>query len=193
MERRILNEFVTFVPGINSTRVQKQFEDSSISYYDQAAFDSDYNYEDGSGREEVSDIFSEDLSLAEGDVVISNSLQLATIVGKGNSGKIPSLNFTKVVFDSEVLDKHYFIYLFNAYSDVKRQKERELQGTGAILRIPIKALRQIVIPFVPLVEQQKIGRAYHENLKLQSKLSKYTALMEKFVGSVLEENLKERR
>lgn len=50
------------------------------------------------------------------------------MVGKANAGKVPSLNFTKVEFKHDRLDKRYFIYLFNAYRDVKRQKERELQG-----------------------------------------------------------------
>ena len=60
------------------------------------------------------------------------------------------------------------------------------------MRIPIKALNELVIPIISMEEQQKIGKAYNEMLKLQSKLTKYTELIEKFVGTVLEENLKER-
>lgn len=116
---------------------------------------------------------------------------MATIVGKTNAGKVPSLNFTKVEFHSEHLDKHYFIYLFNAYSAVRRQKERGLQGTGSILRIPIKTLNEIEIPIIPLEKQKKIGQAYKKILQLQGELKKYDALMEQFVYSVLEENLKE--
>lgn len=186
-------DFVTFVPGINPTRAEKQFATEKIHYYDQAAFERDYNHEGRFMKIHPSEFFKEGISLSAGDVVISNSMQLATIVGKGNDGLAPSLNFTKVEFNNIGLDKRYFIYLFNAYSGVKRQKERELQGTGPILRIPIKALNDIFIPIVSIEEQRKIGKAYSEMLKLQSKLIKYTELLEKFVGSVLEENLKESR
>ena len=188
-----MHDFVTFVPGINPTRAKKQFGTEKIDYYDQAAFERDYNHEDGFMEGDPIGSFEEGISLTAGDVVISNSMQLAAMVGNSNGGKVPSLNFTKVEFINDGLDKRYFIYLFNAYSGVKRQKERELQGTGVVLRIPIKALNEIIIPIVSMEEQLKIGKAYSEMLKLQSKLSKYTELMEKFVESVLEENLKENR
>lgn len=191
LEQRKICEFVTFVPGINPTRAEKQFGKQDIDYYDQAAFDRDYNHEDCSVEFNTSLSFKEDISLCAGDVVISNSMQLAAIVGNCNAGKVPSLNFTKVEFNDGKLDKKYFAYLFNAYSGVKRQKEKELQGTGYILRIPIKALNEIIIPIVSMKEQQKIGKAYSDMLKMQSKLTKYSELLEKFVGAVLEGNLKE--
>lgn len=184
-----MSELVTFVPGINPTRAQSRFKGMEISYYDQTAFESDMNQE-GLLPERPLESFAAE-TLKSGDVVISNALQLATIVGKTNAGKVPSLNFTKVEFHSEHLDKHYFIYLFNAYSAVRRQKERGLQGTGSILRIPIKTLNEIEIPIIPLEKQKKIGQAYKKILQLQGELKKYDALMEQFVYSVLEENLKE--
>lgn len=185
-------EFVTFIPGINPTRTEKQFASKKFDYYDQAAFESDYNHEKGFMKKKPFEFFEDGISLKAGDVIISNSMQLATIVGNINAGKVPSLNFTKVNFTNSGLDKGYFIYLFNTYSGVKRQKDRELQGTGPIMRIPIKALNEIVIPIISMEEQQKIGKAYSEMLKLQSKLTKYIKLIEKLVGSILEENLKER-
>ena len=193
MERRKLSEFVTFVQGINTTRVEKQFGTININYYDQAAFERDYKHEDGFVNKKGAHTFNAGLSLEVGDVVISNSLRIATVVGASNAGKVPSLNFTKVEFHSQSLDKLYFIYLFNIYSDVRRQKERELQGTGSILRIPIKALNQIVIPIVSLEEQQKIGKIYTETLRIQSKLNRCAELMEQLVGAVLEENLEGRK
>ncbi len=38
LDKRKINEFVTFVPGINPTRAQKQFGTQKINYYDQASF-----------------------------------------------------------------------------------------------------------------------------------------------------------
>lgn len=191
MKKRQIRDFITFVPGINQSRAEKQFGAQCINYYDQSSFDADYNHDNGFAKEDLEEISENNISLNEGDVVISNSLQLATIVGKNNVGKVLSLNFTKVEFDNGLLDKRYFLYLFNAYKDVKRQKERELQGNGAVQRIPLLSLGQIVIPVVPLEEQKKIGMAYTETLMLQSKLNRYADLIEQFTGSILEENLKE--
>ncbi|MBA4532551.1 restriction endonuclease subunit S [Brevibacillus halotolerans] len=190
MEKRGLKEFVTFVPGINPTRAQKQFGTQVINYYDQLSFEADYNHEDVVVEDESKSLSQNNLSLNEGDVVISNSLQLATMVGKNNVGKVLSLNFTKIQFDSEQLDKKYFLYLFNAYKEVRRQKERELQGSGPVQRIPLRALGEIVVPVVPLKEQKKIGAIYAETLKLQSKLNKYADLIEQFTGSIIDETLK---
>ncbi|WP_242271295.1 restriction endonuclease subunit S [Bacillus cereus group sp. BfR-BA-01310] len=190
LEKRKINEFVTFVPGINPTRAQKQFGTQKINYYDQASFEADYNHEDVVVEDKAKPLFQNNLSLNEGDVVISNSLQLATIVGKNNVGKVLSLNFTKIEFDNGRLDEGYFLFLFNAYKDVRRQKERELQGIGPILRIPLRALGEIIVPVVPIEEQKKIGAIYLETLKLQNKLNKYANLIEQFTSSILEENLR---
>lgn len=189
LEKRGLKEFVTFVPGINPTRAQKQFGTPDINYYDQASFEADYNHEDVVVEDESKSLSQNNLSLNEGDVVISNSLHLATMVGKKNVGKVLSLNFTKIQFDSEQLDQRYFLFLFNAYKDVRRQKERELQGSGPVLRIPLRALGEIIVPVAPLEEQKKIGAIYVETLKLQSKLNKYSDLIEQFTISIIEENL----
>ena len=192
LEKRGLKEFVTFVPGINPTRAQKQFGTKVMNYYDQPSFESDYSHEDVVVEDESKSVSQNNLSLNEGDVVISNSLQLATMVGKKNVGKVLSLNFTKIDFDSEQLDKRYFLFLFNAYKDVRRQKERELQGNGPVLRIPLRALEEIIVPVVPFEEQKKIGVIYAETLKLQSKLNKYADLIEQFASSIIEETLKEK-
>ncbi|MGG3132244.1 restriction endonuclease subunit S [Bacillus pumilus] len=188
MEKSKLNKFVTFVPGINPTRAQKQFETQEIKYYDQASFEADYHREDVAVEEKAKS--QNNLSLNEGDVVISNSLQLATIVGENNVGKVLSLNFTKIEFDSEQLDKRYFLYLFNAHKDVKQQKERGSQGSGLILRIPLRALGEMIVPIVPIEEQKKIGTIYVETMKLQNKLSQYADLIGQFTSSVIEETLK---
>lgn len=190
LEKRALKEFVTFVPGINPTRAQKQFGIEIINYYDQSSFEADYNHEDVVVEDESKSLSQNNLSLNEGDVVISNSLQLATMVGKNNVGKVLSLNFTKIKFDSEQLDKRYFLFLFNAYKEVRRQKERELQGVGPVLRIPLRSLGEITVPVVPLEEQKKIGAIYSETLKLQSKLNQYADLIGQFTSSIIEETLK---
>lgn len=191
MLQRKLNEFVTFVPGINPTRSEKQYGTKDINYYDQSSFEKDYNHYDGTSLK-INKKKYDNLALSEGDIVVSNALQLATIVSHWNTGKVPSLNFTKVEFKNDELDKRYFVYLFNVYREVQRQKERELQGNGPILRIPIKALSEIKIPFIGLEGQKQTGKAYIEMLKLQGKLNRYSELIEQFTGALLEENLEEK-
>ncbi|MBA4538352.1 restriction endonuclease subunit S [Bacillus aquiflavi] len=190
MEKRALKELVTFVPGINPTRAQRQFGNEIINYYDQASFEADYNHEEIVAEDGVKSLSLNTPSLNECDVVISNSLQLATMVGKDNVGKVLSLNFTKIEFDSEELDKRYFLFLFNAYKEVRRQKERELQGVGPVLRIPLRSLGEITVPVIPLEEQKKIGAIYSETLKLQSKLKQYADLIGQLTSSIIEETLK---
>lgn len=189
LKKRKISEFVRFVPGINPTRARKQYGTDEINYYDQAAFERDYNHKHGFVEEEIIENILAGLALQKGDVVISNSMQLATMVGDANAGKVPSLNFTKVEFCDDRLDKRYFIYLFNSYRDIRRQKERELQGNGPILRIPIKSLKKLEIPVISLEKQAKIGRAYIETLKLQAKLNTYGKLVGEFTERILEESI----
>ena len=42
-----------FVPGINPTRARKQYGTDEINYYDQAAFERDYNHKHGFVEEEI--------------------------------------------------------------------------------------------------------------------------------------------
>lgn len=190
LKRVALKDFVSFVPGINQTRAQKQFGVETVNYYDQQSFDADYKHIEMFIENEMSILSIDNLALNEGDVVINNSLQLATMVGKNNVGKVLSINFTKVEIDKKQLDKRYFIFMFNVYKDVKRQKERELQGSGPVLRIPLRALGEITIPVVPLEEQKNIGKIYMETMKLQGKLNRYSYLLEQFTNSIIEETLK---
>lgn len=186
-----LKEFVTFVPGINQSRAATQLESKTIKFYDQDSFNQDYHYKEVNMDEDLFNTSkSDNLSLDKGSVVISNSLNLATLVGESNVNKVLSLNFTKVEFNKKELDKRYFLYLFNVSKEIQRQKERKLQGSGLVLRIPIKTLEDLDIPLIPLEEQKKIGQIYSEVLKLQGKLSRYSNLIEKMTHSILEESVK---
>lgn len=186
MGKYFLRECVSFTPGINPSRVQV----SNSEFYDQNDFVNDYNFEET----EKASVGTEDfLRVKEGDVVISVVMRQAAIVSKGNDGKILTLNFIKVDFNNDVLDEKYFLYLFNSYSVVKRQKERMLQGTGAVLKIPVKSLRDIEIPVISMLEQMKIGEAYKKAVCLNNYLEKYKCLIRKCVNSILEESVKGRR
>lgn len=190
MEIRRLSEFVDFDPGINQTRAEKKLGQQEISYYDNQSFERDLkkiqikrevqNYQPN---------FSE-FAVQLGDVVINNTTQLAAIVGPTNVGRVLSLNFTRVNFNSSQLDQNYFVYLFNEYTDLQKQKAQQLQGTGTTVRITSKALEHFVIPVIPLAEQQKMGLAYTKVIELQSNLTLYGSLLEDLTKSMLKDNLK---
>ena len=191
MKKKKITHFVKFSPGINQSRAEKQFKNKKIDYYDQAAFELDFNQEQLELFNFKEDSTTTELSLKANDVVISNTLQMATIVGKVNEGKVLPINFIQVDFINEKLDKNFFVYLFNANKGIKRQKDRETQGIGSVQRISLRSLEQLVIPWVPLDEQKKIGMAYKEMLKIQNRLNQYSGLLERLTNGVLEDVLDE--
>ena len=156
-----LGDLLSFTAGVNPTRIEKQNQES-LQFYDHASFESDlYQKSFVLGTDELNET---SLSLVAGDVVISSPSRLAAIVGADSEGKLLTLNFIKVNIKGR-LDKFYFLYLFNQSRDVQRQKERELQGTGTSMRIPVKSLERIRIPLLPIEEQKKIGQAYQQLLE----------------------------
>ncbi|GAX47038.1 restriction endonuclease subunit S [Pseudolactococcus reticulitermitis] len=190
MKKIKLSDLVLLVPGINPTRAKEQNENQEINYYDQNAFNLDSDYLVNDRDTEMTDIKQNANSLVEGTVLISNSVQLATKVGSLNAGKILSLNFTEVRFISDKLDKNYFLYLFNIFRDVQKQKEREKMGL-TIQRIPIKALNDMVIPLPNLEKQKQIGGIYIESLKLQMALKRKSNLINQLTNEMLEKNMKD--
>lgn len=92
-----LNDYVTFLPGINPTKLKKQFGDLALDYYDQASFDADYLHMDRVHESETNHQTNPDV-LKVGDIIISNSTYQAAIVSESNAGKVPTLNFSKVEF-----------------------------------------------------------------------------------------------
>lgn len=185
MDRR-LSDYVTFVSGVNPTRANKQIDDV-IVYYEQSDFNNDFNHLDGYEIEENLSDFGKQ-TLKEGDIVISNNQQKAVMIGKSNAGKVISLNFTKVEFKKQTLDKNYFLYLFNSNKSIQRQKEREQQG-NVLQKLSTKALGELKIPVIPLEKQKKIGEAYSKTLKLQGELIRYSTLLEQFSTQILEKTL----
>lgn len=185
MDRR-LSDYVTFVSGVNPTRANKQIDDV-IVYYEQSDFNNDFNHLDGYEIEENLSDF-EKHTLKEGDIVISNNQQKAVMIGKSNAGKVISLNFTRVEFKKQTLDKNYFLYLFNSNKAIQRQKEREQQG-DVLQKLSTKALGELKIPVIPLEKQKKIGEAYSKTLKLQGELIRYSTLLEQFSTQILEKTL----
>lgn len=190
IEKRRLMEFVKLTPGINQTRIKQSGNISDIELYDQSLFEKDF-FGDTEPNKILSDgIAKVDVTVVEGDVVINQMKQTAAIISAANSGKVLTMNFIKVDFLNKNLDKRYFVYLFNANQNVAKQKERETQGTAAVLKIPIRAMEQIEIPCLNLEEQRKIGMSYKKMLLLKRKYEELANNNEMMTLAVLEQRTK---
>lgn len=190
LEKRKLGELMNFIPGVNTTRAEKQLGNIEINYYDQASFEIDYTHENNIKQDKVEGVATESIPrLRKGDVIISNALRKATIVGVNNVGKIPTLNYTKVEMDETKFDKRYFLYLFNVSNNVERQKEKELTGLSTKQRLSLKSMKELSVPVPAIEEQRKIGEMYIEVIKMQSYLKRYLELMKQLMMTVVEERL----
>ena len=189
---RKLREIVRLSPGVNPTRIKKQYGLKKLDYYDQTSFDNDNlcKNETDFDSSEISLPKYNDFVLCEGDVVISNASYKAAIVSRGNGGKVLSNNFIKVEFISDKLDKDYFLFIFNQHDNLQKQKVRDIQMNGIIQRITVQSIYEMRIPILDIEEQKKIGKVYVETLKLQNKLASYSALLEKLSFAILESNVK---
>ncbi len=200
MLKKRIDEIAWLEPGINLSKYENRIAEG-VQYYDQASFEADYGY----GQEHNNDISAAGNKIAalssatnasaatvkEGDIVISSGASLSAIVGKANAGKVLSNNFIKATLNTKLLDKRYFLYIFNANNAIQRQKSRGMQGTTAVQRITLKTLGEMSIPVAPLSKQKKIGEIYSESIKLQNRLTHYASLIEVFTCAMLEETTKE--
>lgn len=189
IENRRVDEYVKLTPGINQSRREKYGLNECDEFYDQSSFESDFENMTKSLFNNNEQIYDPAIFVNEGDILISNSMQLATVVSSNNAGKVLSLNFIKVEFDDTLLDKGYFIYIFNAYKGFQRQKERESQGSGSVLRLTLTSISRMIIPYPPFDKQRRIGESYLEMLNIQKHLRKYTTLIEQLTLTIMEDNL----
>lgn len=187
---RKLAEFVKLTPGINQTRLKQAGNMNEIQLYDQRLFEKDFLIDTEPNQILFGEIAKADAKVLNGDVVINQMKQAAAIVSANNSGKVLSMNFIKVDFLNEDLDKRYFVYLFNANREVARQKEREIQGTAAVLKMPIRSIEQIKIPYLDLEEQQKIGLTYKRMLSMKKKYEDLARNKELLTLEILERKIR---
>jgi restriction endonuclease S subunit len=165
--KRKLGDLLMLQQGVNQTRIKKDKDFYGYVLYDQSSFEEDLMTDTVPNKQYDTD--KKELILSKGDIVINAMQQEAAIVGRVNAGKILPTNFVKVIFLNKNLDKRYFVYLFNANKTFQRQKEREVQGTAAVMRIPMKSIKKLEIPFIGIEDQKKIGLAYTRMMSLKKK------------------------
>lgn len=176
------DNFIDFVQGVNQSRIER-LDDYEL-LYDNSCFNLDYEsmYTNAKSLN-----FSKDINyLVSGDIVISISLQKATVVSMENEGKILPINFVKVNFKDERLDKTYFLYLMNFNKIVKKCIDRNVQGSGIVQRITLNSLGKIEIELPEMEIQKRIGEVYLQMIKMQKKINEYSNLIGKMTYSILE-------
>lgn len=190
INKKKIADFVKLTQGINQTRL-KQSGTYDIVLYDQSSFEEDLLIDTTPNDVYYNEELRAQDGVSVGDVVINTMKQTAAIVSKENAGKILSMNFLKVDFINGGIDKRYFVYLFNANKMMKRQKDRETQGTYAVLKIPISSLKELEIPYISLEDQRKIGLAYTKMMATKRKYQKLMEANELLTLEILEQKTKQ--
>ena len=189
INKKKIADFVKLTQGINQTRL-KQSGTYDIVLYDQSSFEEDLLIDTTPNDVYFNEELRAQDGVSVGDVVINTMKQTAAIVSQENAGKILSMNFLKVDFINGGIDKRYFVYLFNANKMMKRQKERETQGTYAVLKIPISSLKELEIPYLRLEDQRKVGLAYTKMMATKRKYQKLMESTELLTLEILEQKTK---
>lgn len=182
MKKR-LRDFVDMMQGVNSTRIKNK---EAVVLYDQTDFEHDL-LEAAMPNENLGKSEKGDFLIKEGDIIINSMKQQATIASSQSVGKTLTMNFLKVDFLNEELDKRFFVYLFNENRQMKRLKEREAQGTtSSVQKIPINSLKSLEVPAIPLERQKQIGRTYADLLAFRKKQLEVLEQNNKFTLEILE-------
>ena len=192
-----LKEFVKVEQGENPERLMKKIQ-QEVVFYDQESFETDGVYVD---KREGHHLYNGDLAgytknfiirkmQQTGDIIISLATEQAVIGSPANNGKVYTLNFVKLtVEDKETFDPYYLLYLFNESSSIKRQLEKNRQGSSGIKRLTLRNLENLEIPVRDAETHQKIGQAYKELLELEKNLEEYKSGMKIAVKSLLEKEI----
>lgn len=186
--KKMIREIAELLPGINQSRVDRFNNDENSCFYDQGMFEVDLNEMYKNVNLTTSSLDEASYVLNAGDIVISNSMQLATIVGSSAKQRILTLNFVKVKLDNDI-DRAYFVYLFNLNKEIQKQKEKETQSMGLVQRITLKSLETIEIPILKKEQCERIGNVYIQMLRNQDYLNKYANLIGMLTYSMLEQSL----
>lgn len=179
----MLKDYVQLVQGVNPTRHNKLSRDEE--YYDQQAFEADLMIDSSLLKNS-----SNENTVQEGDVLINQMKQKAVIVSKKNAGKVFTINFIKVIFLDSRLDKKYFVYLYNENEYLKKQKDKNIQGS-TLQKIPLHLIEQFDIPILPIEEQKRIGDTYFMLLSLihntQERMTKHQLLTRQILEKYIQE------
>lgn len=165
-----LKNMVEFVSGSPQFRI---IETSDISapqytYYGQSDLEADLVDMDpnGSDGKQVR-TFDKVNTLCQGDVVFSLISGKSAIVGVKHRGYLYTQNYVKLVTGDKV-DSKYLAFLLNEDPFIKKQFQKELQGSQ-VLKYTLKQVKELELPDLPPIDRQRIiGDIYFYQLRLEA-------------------------
>ncbi|WP_334075011.1 restriction endonuclease subunit S [Paenibacillus sp. A14] len=174
-----LKNMVEFVSGSPQFRI---IETSDISapkytYYGQSDLEADLVDMDSNGSDgKQVRTFDKVNTLCQGDVVFSLISGKSAIVGVKHRGYLYTQNYVKLVAGDKV-DSKYLAFLLNEDSFIKKQFQKELQGSQ-VLKYTLKQVKELELPDLPPIDRQRIiGDIYFYQLRLEA-LKKRAANLE---------------
>ncbi|WP_339221924.1 restriction endonuclease subunit S [Paenibacillus sp. FSL W7-1332] len=174
-----LKDMVEFVSGSPQFRI---IETSDISapqytYYGQSDLEADLVDMDSNGSDgKQVRTFDKVNTLCHGDVVFSLISGKSAIVGVKHRGYLYTQNYVKLVASNKV-DSKYLAFLLNEDPFIKKQFQKELQGSQ-VLKYTLKQVKELELPDLPPIDRQRIiGDLYFYQLRLEA-LKKRAANLE---------------
>jgi len=174
-----LKDMVEFVSGSPQFRI---IETSDISapqytYYGQSDLEADLVDMDSNGSDgKQVRTFDKVNTLCQGDVVFSLISGKSAIVGVKHRGYLYTQNYVKLVAGDKV-DSKYLAFLLNEDPFIKKQFQKELQGSQ-VLKYTLKQVKELELPDLPPIDRQRIiGDLYFYQLRLEA-LKKRAANLE---------------
>lgn len=174
-----LKDMVDFVSGSPQFRI---IETSDISapqytYYGQSDLEADLVDMDSNGSDgKQVRTFDKVNTLCQGDVVFSLISGKSAIVGVKHRGYLYTQNYVKLVAGDKV-DSKYLAFLLNEDPFIKKQFQKELQGSQ-VLKYTLKQVKELELPDLPPIDRQRIiGDIYFYQLRLEA-LKKRAANLE---------------
>lgn len=123
--------------------------------------------------------------LNSGDVVFSQSAQKMAIVQPQHAGMLISANFIRLVFNQELFDPLYFVYLYNEDTQFAKQLLRTRQQSNLLERLTTESLKQLELPATALETQQQIAAIYGKNVQIAQQLEHQKSLLKVLEKTVI--------
>ncbi|WP_178023512.1 restriction endonuclease subunit S [uncultured Paenibacillus sp.] len=174
-----LDNMVEFVSGSPQFRIKETTDDTAplYNYYGQADLEADLVDMDSNGSDgKQVRTFDKVNTLCQGDVVFSLISGKSAIVGVKHRGYLYTQNYVKLVAGDKV-DSKYLAFLLNEDPFIKKQFQKELQGSQ-VLKYTLKQVKELELPDLPPLDRQRIiGDIYFYQLRLEA-LKKRAANLE---------------
>ncbi len=128
-----------------------------------------------------SDELTDKQLLSVGDILVKRlNPSFVHVVALESVGMVASQNILVVRPGTEI-DPDYLGYLLEQ-KDILGQVEHLTGSAAAIKAVPVKKLAGITIPFIPLIEQRKVGAIWKLSRKRKQLLNEYMAENDRLVS-----------